>query len=175
DEEYAVAREEWTQALDINRKLYGAVDDRSIDTALMLIRVLASQEDFAGSLRLLDETIGSLRQADPPRPARLHEALNALGGAESKRGHHERVEAIHREAAALAEQVYGPGHFFVAIEWHNVGKALLMQGRPDRAREPLSRALRVARAALPPTHGLIASILMNLALAEAANGSCHEA
>ncbi len=175
DEEYAVAREEWTQALDINRKLYGAVDDRSIDTALMLSRVLASQEDFAGSLRILDETIGSLRQADPPRAARLHEALNALGGAESKRGHHERVEAIHREAAALAEQVYGPGHFFVAIEWHNVGKALLMQGRPDRAREPLSRALRIARAALPPTHGLIASIRMNLALAEAASGHCHEA
>jgi len=50
-----------------------------------------------------------------------------------------------------------------------------MQGRPDRAREPLSRALRIARAALPPTHGLIASILMNLALAEAASGNCHEA
>ena len=174
-DEYEPAREEWTQSLTLNRKLYGPLDDRSIDSALFLSRALASQEDFDASARLLNEIIEPMRHANPPRPARLHETLNALGGLQHKRGNYVQSETTHREAVQLAEQVYGPEHFFVAVELHNVGKALLMQHRPADATVPLKRALAVAHVALPPTHGLTASILKNLALAEADSGNCGAA
>ncbi|MGB0132583.1 protein kinase domain-containing protein [Dokdonella sp.] len=175
DKEYPQARSEWSQALAIYRRLYGPLDERTIDSALMLSRVLASQEDFEDSMRILNEIIEPLRRVVPQRPARLHEALNALGGAQNKRGDHAGAEATHREAAVLAEQVFGSQHFYVAIEQHNIGKALLQQNRADDARAPLRRALEIAEEALPPTHGLSASILMNLSLAEAGAGDCSAA
>lgn len=175
DKRYSDAQNDLSQSLAIQRRLFGELDDRTIDSVLLLSRVLASQEDFKSSLRMLNEIIVALRRAAPPRPVRLHEALNALGGAEVKRENFSAAEAAHREAAALAEQIYGTEHFYFAIELHNVGKALLQLKRPDEARKPLQRALEVAEEALPPTHGLTASILMNLSLAEAGDGDCHAA
>ncbi|MGB0135131.1 tetratricopeptide repeat protein, partial [Dokdonella sp.] len=170
--EYEPAREGWTNSLALYRQLYGTLDERSIETALFLSRALASQKKFDASLRLLNEIIEPIRSATPPRPARLHESLNALGGVQLKRGDNAGSEATHREAAQLAEQVYGPEHFFVAVELHNVGKAMLNQNHPAEAIEPLRRGLGVAHVALPPSHGLTASIIMNLALAEADSGDC---
>ena len=172
---YIEAGQQWERTLAIQGAEYGATDERSIDTALMLTRVLASQGDFDKSMTILNDVIGQLRAADPPQPAQLSEALNALGAAETKRGRFDLAEAAHRESVELYKQVYGAGHWYTAIAMRNVGKALIDQQRFSEALEPLQESLRISRATLPPTHNMLAIVLKHLAIAQMTSGHCVQA
>ncbi len=172
---YVEAGQQWESALAIQRAEYGVTDERSIDTALMLTRVNASQGDFDKSLTMLSDVIGQLRAADPPQPAQLAEALNALGAAETKRGRFDLAETAHRESVGFYKQVYGAEHWYTAIALRNVGTALIDQQRFSEALEPLQESLRISRATLPPTHNMLAIVVKHLANAQMSSGHCVQA
>ncbi|MEP6881367.1 MAG: protein kinase, partial [Dokdonella sp.] len=115
DKNYAQALTDWKRKLDIEKKLYGAHDERALDTQMMISRVLGSQGDQDGSVSMIRNVIDELKSAQPPRASNLLEAYNALGSAESKRKRFDLAEAADRESARLSLQVYGPDHWYLAI------------------------------------------------------------
>ncbi|MEO7916151.1 MAG: serine/threonine-protein kinase [Dokdonella sp.] len=163
---YQAALSAWKETYAIKRELYGALDERTLDTQMMISRVMGSQGDVDGSIAKIKEAIAQIKLAQPPRKAQLYEAYNALGTAESKRERYDIAEAANRESVALGVEVYGPDHWYVAISFNNLGRDLNDQKRHLDAIEPLTEAVRIARKALPPTHGFSAAALKNLAAAE---------
>lgn len=166
DKQYAPALADWTRGKAIQTELFGPLDERTLDTQMFISRVLGSQGKFEDGIAVIDDVITKLRSAQPPRASKLLEAYNALSFAESKRKRFDLAERADREAVRIALDVYGTDHWFVAVSLNNLGRDINDQLRYEEAIEPLTRGLSIARKALPPTHGLTAAILKNLADAE---------
>ena len=160
------SKKELQHSLKLRTALYGSNDERAIDSALFLTRVLSAQEDYVSAERNLDEIVWNLRKESPARDKLLAQALDALGAIYVKLQRFDRAEVIRRETAVLCEKLYGPEHFVVAIQLNNLGYAQVKQQRFEAAIEPLQRAVAIARKNLVPEHGFTAAALKNLGDAE---------
>ena len=173
--DYATARAELAQPIQMSRSVDGALNDAGIDTSLTLSRVLSSQKAFAEASSILTEAISYLRAAKPKQTQLLAEALDALGASESKRQRFAESAAAHQESAVLMEQVLGPNHWYVAIALNNFGSALTDQNLFSEAIAPLERAVRIAQVSLPETHGFNPVVLRRLAISYQVSGRYAEA
>ncbi|MFZ2235840.1 MAG: serine/threonine-protein kinase [Dokdonella sp.] len=164
--QFDAALVQYTQSRDMQLEAFGPLDERTLDTQMMISRVLGSQKKFDESSLVIGDVIAKLNSAHPPRKSVLYEAYNALGSAEEKRGRLDLAERANRESLRLALEVYDADHFYVAIAYNNLGQDLSDQSRYEEAIKPLTRALSIGRKTLPATHGFIAAALKNLADAE---------
>lgn len=162
---------QYTQSRDMQIEAFGPLDERTLDTQMMISRVLGSQKKFDESSSVIADVITKLNSARPPRKSVLYEAYNALGSAEEKRGRLDLAERANRESLRLALDVYGADHYYVAIAFNNLGRTLSELSRNEEAVDLLTRALSFARKSLPPTHGFMPAVLKNLANAEFGAGS----
>lgn len=172
---HADAETEYRESLRLRLALENGYGPKARDTAMMLSRVVASQKRHDDAERMIGDVVAAIRGAKPVPLAELVEALDAQGSAQGKRGHHAQSEATYREAAQVAEQVYGPDHWYVAIQLNNAGRAANDDGRSGEAIAPLERAVAIGRKALPAEHLFIASALKNLADAERGAGRAADA
>jgi serine/threonine-protein kinase len=175
DGRHADAEAEYRESLRLRLALENGYGPKARDTAMMLSRVVASQKRHDEADRMIVGVVEAIRAARPVPLAELVEALDALGSAQGKRGREADSEASYREAAQVAEQVYGPDHWYVAIQLNNAGKAATAQGQYDEAIALLERAVAGARKALPPEHLFVPSALKNLADAERGAGRTADA
>lgn len=175
NDRYAEALADWTRRREIQLRLLGPLDEETLGTQMMISRVLGSQGDFEAAISKIEAVIAQLESAQPPRLSKLHNAYDALSSAEAKRKRFDLAELADRHAVKLARQVYGPEHWYVAISLNNLGRDLIDQDRHADALEPLTDSVRIATAALPSTHGLIAGATKNLAHAEFGAGQFAEA
>ena len=166
DKRYDAALADWKRSNQIQRDLFGPLDERTLDSQMLISRVLGSQGKFAESIAVISAAIRTLESARPPRASKLYEAYNALGSAEGKRKRFDLAERANRKSLQLTMDVYGPDHWYTAIAFNNLGRDLIDQSRHKEAIEPLEQAVAIARAVLPPTHGFLASALKNLAHAQ---------
>ncbi len=166
DKHYDAALADWKRCNQIQRDLFGPLDERTLDSQMLISRVLGSQGNFSESIAEISAAISTLESARPPRASKLYEAYNALGSAEGKRKRFDLAELANRKSLQLAMDVYGTDHWYTAIAFNNLGRDLIDQLRHKEAIEPLEQAVATARAVLPPTHGFLASALKNLAHAQ---------
>jgi serine/threonine-protein kinase len=132
---------------------------------LMLSRRWATFGRMPEALVLVENVVASLREADPPRPADLINALDALGSAYNKSGRNAEHVATYREALALAERVLGENHFTTAVLNHNLATALDQVGESAAARTHSDRALALAGRSVGPTHAFVlTAVLLNARL-----------
>jgi len=114
---------------------------------------------------MVEEVVAGLRAAQPPRPADLINALDALGSAYSKSGRQAEHVATYREALALAQATLGEDHFNVAVLHHNLASALDAAGEADEALAHSELALALAARSVAPTHAFpLTAVLLNARL-----------
>jgi len=172
---YEKARVDLTRSIALSLRADGRLNDSWIRASLMLSRVLSFQKEFVEASKILNETITQLRAAKPARTQMLADALDALGAIEAKRLRFAEAAAAHRESAQLCEQVSGPDHFTVGIALSNLGRALNNQQLFLEAIPLLERAVRIAKASLPESHGFKPVALSHLANAYQGSGRYAEA
>ncbi len=78
----------------------------------------------------------------------MAKSLHDLGCFHAVRGHHERAEALLREALALRLRLLGPDHRDVAETLRFLGEVLFDEGRYDEAQDALVDALDTRRRAM---------------------------
>jgi tetratricopeptide (TPR) repeat protein len=69
--------------------------------------------------------------------------LNNLGRLFQKKGDHATAEGLFRQALAIDEIHYSPGHIDINIDLHNLGISLLRLGRKEEAMECGKKALEI--------------------------------
>ncbi len=134
-------------------------------------RVLGSLADILDDLDRVEEAEAAGREAvellrreyGEKGHAELAIALSNLAGVVRRQGRFEEAEALGREAIAVSERSLGPGHFFVAQGWNNLGVTLAQAGDRRGATEAYATAVRLARASEGPDHPRLASLLTNWA------------
>ena len=132
---------------------------------LMLSRRWATFGRLPEGLAMVEEVVAGLRAAQPPRPADLINALDALGSAYNKAGRQAEHVATYREALALAQRTLGEDHFTVAVLHHNLAGALDAAGEADEALAHSELALSLAARSVAPTHAFpLSAVLLNARL-----------
>jgi tetratricopeptide (TPR) repeat protein len=113
---------------------------------------LAWQERDADALPVLERSI-ALAERAPGVPNRgIDGALDALATIHLRQGDRAAAASEWTRAITEREALLGPDHPTVATLLYNLTSALLDLDRPEEAREPIERCLRIRRAALPPDH-----------------------
>jgi tetratricopeptide (TPR) repeat protein len=132
---------------------------------LMLSRRWATFGRLPEGLAMVEEVVAGLRAAQPPRPADLINALDALGSAYSKAGRQAEHVATYREALDLAQRTLGAEHFNVAVLHHNLAGALDAAGVANEAIVHSDLALSLAARSVAPTHAFpLTAVLLNARL-----------
>jgi tetratricopeptide (TPR) repeat protein len=153
--------------------LRSAPDARAEDVEaakLMLSRRWATFGRLPEALVLVEEVVASIRAAQPPRPADLVNALDALGSAYGKAGRTAEHIETYREALALAERTLGGDHFNVAVLNHNLAGALDVAGDRAAARDHSDAALAIGARSVGPGHNFMLPAAMLNARLHCATG-----
>ena len=175
DDMAAVAEKELRAAAATQRELLGAAHDETLDTQVMLARVLGAQERFDDALAAIGEVIERLRARRPVPSNDLAEALQARGRIYWRQKRYPEYLDTSREVLALAEKAHGPGAFGVVISRHNLATALFYVGRHAEAVAESRQAIARAHELLPPTHPFLMAALKRLGDSESAQQHWREA
>jgi len=169
------AEKELRAAVAIQRELLGPADDHTLDTQVMLARVLGAQERFDDALATIGEVVDRLRARRPVPSNDLAEALQARGRIFWRQKRYPEYLDTSREVLALAEKAHGPGAFGVVISRHNLATALFYVGRYAEAVGESRQAIARAHELLPPTHPFLMAALKRLGDSESAQQHWPEA
>jgi tetratricopeptide (TPR) repeat protein len=94
----------------------------------------------------------------------LVDRMNLLGAADTRLGRFDEAVALHTRAVATCARLSEPA-FETAVSLHFLGEAYLGMGRPERALEPLERALTLrTRAGMNPSDVAENQVLLGRAL-----------
>jgi serine/threonine-protein kinase len=169
------AEKQLRAAVAIQRELLGPADDQTLDTQVMLARVLGAQERFDDALATIGEVIDRLRARRPVPSNDLAEALQARGRIYWRQKRYPEYLDTSREVLALAERAHGAGAFGVVISRHNLATALFYVGRYAEAVGVSRQAIARAHELLPPTHPFLLAALKRLGDSESAQQHWPEA
>jgi len=155
---------------ELNQKLSlrgEAMGDLGIQTSTMAIYVLAAtgrkDEALARSQQLYDSVTADPKAALSKRKTIIGVHAYALMTARGAAA----AEPLFREALALDEQIYGPGHLQTVVSINNVAICLNRQNRYDESIPLFERAITIRRSKLNPNHPELAFSLVN-------SGNAHE-
>ncbi|WP_375772610.1 serine/threonine-protein kinase [Archangium gephyra] len=158
------ADEEFTQGLELSRKVYGPDSLRTSYFLSSLGRVRSRQERPAEALALYRQA-QELRERlwGPEHPGLALNLSNLATQLLSLGRRDEAIAAWHR-ALTLLEASRSPDHASLAPPLNNLGVALREQGRLDEARQYLQRALAIFESSKGPDHPNTATALCALGM-----------
>jgi len=160
----------YQHALAIYRKLYGAVDTRTIGTESNLaeVFVLNYRDDEAEAL-LTDEIAAARKLQDGPSTL-LANAIDMLSEVNVDKKRYEQAQALALEADSMYVKLLGPRHNYRAFALVHLGRARLGLKDGPGALAAFHEALELRREAFGDEHKDTANALWNLGYGEAQLG-----
>ncbi|MEX1365424.1 MAG: serine/threonine-protein kinase [Nannocystaceae bacterium] len=145
------------ERLDHDSRSYAALQEN----LAMALTMDGRHEEALARLRLLLEQREALLGPEHPELGGL---LAKIGGLYYYLDQPREALAYHRRALAIRERSLGPEHWRVATTRHNLGLALVRDGRLDEAAQEQEAAVRITRAVQGREHDNV--IALTLALAD---------
>jgi tetratricopeptide (TPR) repeat protein len=161
------------EAIEINRRVWGAVNPETALAINDLASALSSQGKFAEAEPLYREALGIYRQTLPATHPKLGEALNNLALLLERQGRFDEAEPLYREALKNFRHSLSPESIDLATCLTNIGLLLHRQKKLDQAEAHLREALQIARKT--PGHPFTANTLNGLAAVRLDQGAGAEA
>jgi len=104
----------------------------------------AARPSLVAAITMIEDALGQARALDPPAPALVATALNALAGLHSQAGDAAQSVVLHREALALRLEALGPAHPDVALSHMNLALLAASSGDHPTALAHFDTVLGVA-------------------------------
>lgn len=145
------------------------LEDSEHQSLERLSSALALSERVAGEVDLPAQDFPMLAHYEEVAPSAEAAGVASAGALWSSLGdtmrmsaEYERAKEFCERALRLNEQIYGPDHPQVAVNFNNLGLVMQQQGDLAGARACYDRALHIAEGAFGPEHAMVAAISSSL-------------
>jgi eukaryotic-like serine/threonine-protein kinase len=160
---YPRAQELYEHALDIQRRVLGPKDQKTLNTSKMLAWTLYEQGHNSDAEKMLRQTAEVQRQVLGPRHPDTLATMNRLGWTLTLQGHYDEAEKLLRETLEVERRVLGPDRPETLATIYHLAATLSSEGHLPEAetleREVLDRSRRV----LGPEHPMTLTAMNMLA------------
>lgn len=165
----------YREALEINRKIYGATHPNVAINLFNVGRALQDTENFAAAQPLFEEVLAIDRQVYGDEHPEVGTDLLLVANNLQKLGELDRAEPIFDQALAIFRAKLAPDHPRIANTLQGMGQLRLAQGRLDAAEALLRQALGLRIAKSGPSNVQVARVLLPLGQCLLAQGRGEEA
>src|SRR5580704_5968920 len=160
---YPEARTQFERALDIDRRVLGEKDPKTLRTMSRLGALDKLQGKYAQAEQLLSQTLGIQRHVLGPDHADTLYTANNLASTYQKEGKYAQAEALHSQTLEIRRRVLGPEHSYTLTSMNNLAIDYFSEGKYAQAEALLTQALEIRRRVAGPDHPDTLKPMVNLA------------
>ena len=160
---YPEARTQFERALDIDRRVLGEKDPKTLRTMSRLGTLDKLQGKFAQAEQLLSQTLGIQRHVLGPEHADTLYTANNLASTYQNEGKYAQAEALHSQTLEIRRRVLGPEHSYTLTSMNNLAIDYFSEGKYAQAEALLTQALEIRRRVAGPDHPDTLKPMVNLA------------
>jgi len=161
---YREARTQFERALDLNRRVFGAENPKTLKTMSHLGRLAYLQARFAEGETLLSQTLAIQRRVlGPGHPDTLLSMTN-LARVYQGQGKYPQAEALDRQILEIRRRVLGPEHPDTLSSMSDLAVVYWREGKYAQAEALDNHTLEIRRRALGPEHPDTLGSMNNLAV-----------
>jgi eukaryotic-like serine/threonine-protein kinase len=150
--QYAESRRQLEHALELERRIWGPEDPRTLGTQSQLGRTAWHEGKFAEAEKLLREALEIGRRVLGPEHPDTLSCRNNLGNVYRALGNDSQAEKVYRENLEIQRRVLGPEHPDTVISMNNLANVYWTRGKYGEAEAFYSRNLEIQRRVLGPEH-----------------------
>ncbi len=172
---YREARTQLERALDLQRRVLGAKNPRTLGTASVLGRIADLQGKRAEAEALIRDTLEIQRRVlGPEHPETLTSMLN-LAVVYTEQGKYTQAEALGVQLLEAQRRVLGREHAYTLKSMNNLGLVYYAQGKYAQAEALYGQILEIRRRVLGSEHPETLGTMGNLALIYSSQGKYEQA
>lgn len=173
--QYPEAWRQLEQAVELERRVFGPEDPRTLNTLNALGRTAWHQGRYSEVERLLGPALEIERRVlGPEHPDTLF-CMNIMGNVNRALGRDAQAEALYRQTLEARRRVLAPEHPDTLISMNNLANVYWSQGKYADAQALFGQALEIQRRVLGPEHPDTLLSVGNLADAFGKDGKYAEA
>ncbi len=160
---YPQAETQFERALDIDRRVLGEKDPKTLRTMYHLGSLDKLQGKHAQAEQLLSRTLGIQRSVLGPEHTDTLATANSLANTYEGEGKYAQAEALHSQTFEIQRRVLGPEHRETLITMNNLAIDYFRQGKYAQAEALLIQILEIRRRVAGPDHPDTLRPMVNLA------------
>jgi eukaryotic-like serine/threonine-protein kinase len=150
--QYAESQKQLERALDLERRVWGSANPKTLNTLNHLARTLWHQGKYQEAGALLGPALEIERRVlGPEHPDTLY-CMNNLGNVYRAEDNDAQAEALYRPTLEIRRRVLGPEHPDTLISTNNLANVYWSQGNYPQAEALYSEAMETQRRVLGPEH-----------------------
>jgi tetratricopeptide (TPR) repeat protein/predicted Ser/Thr protein kinase len=172
---YPEARTQLERALEIQRRVLGTANPKTLKTMSRLGRGAYLQGKYAEAQALLGQTLEISRRVLGSEHADTLYSMNNLASVYYQQGKYPQAEALDDRALEISRRVLGSEHAGTLLSMNNLASDYNVQGKYPQAEAIHSQALEIRRRVLGPEHPDTLMSMHNLAADYYAEGKFAEA
>ena len=160
---YPEAQTQFERALDIDRRVLGEKDPKTLRTMSRLGTLDKLQGKYAKAEQLLSQTLGIQRSVLGPEHADTLYTANNLANTYHNEGKYAQAEALHSQTLEIQRRGLGPEHPDTLNSMNNLAIDYSSEGKYAQAEALLTQALEIRRRVAGPDHPDTLKPMVNLA------------
>jgi hypothetical protein len=173
--QYADSRKQLGRALELERRVWGPENPKTLSTLNHLGRTVWHQGKYAEAERLLAQGLEIERRVlGPDHPDTLY-CMNSLANAYRAQGKDDQAETLYRQTLEARSRVLGRDHPDTLISMNNLANVYWSQGKYAQAEALYSQTMEIQRRVLGPEHPDTLLSMGNLADTYTEEGKYSEA
>ncbi|HEY3380121.1 MAG TPA: serine/threonine-protein kinase [Vicinamibacterales bacterium] len=150
--QYGESRKQLEHTLELERRIWGPEDPRTLNTVNQLGRTAWHEGKFAEAETLLRGALEIERRISGPEHPDTLSCMNNLGNVYRAQGKDSQAEAIYSQNLEIQRRVLGPEHPDTVISMNNLANVYWTRGKYGQAEALYSRNLEIQRRVLGPEH-----------------------
>jgi eukaryotic-like serine/threonine-protein kinase len=172
---YPEARIHFGRALELRRRVLGAEDPLTIETAIGLGVIEFDQSNYGEAEVLLSQTVELARRVLGPQSSYTLRAMTSLAGVYRRQGRYPQAEAMINQAVEIKRRVLGPEDTSTLNSMSVQAEIYDEEGKYAQAETLINQILEVRRRVLGPEHPGTLISMNNLANVYDAQGKYAQA
>jgi eukaryotic-like serine/threonine-protein kinase len=161
---YPEARTQLERALELQRRVLGVENPKTLKTMSRLGRILSLQSNYPEAEALLLKAVETGRRVLGSRHPELVLSMNGLGSVYELEGKYEQAEALHTQALEIQRRTLGPENPTTLASMNNLALDYHQLGKYAQAEALDSQTLEMKRRVLGREHPTTLNSMNNLAL-----------
>ncbi len=160
---YPEARKQMERALDLERRVLGAENPKTLRTMSRLASVYYSEGKYAQAEALLSQALEIERRVLGPEHPDTLRSISGLASVYYSEGKYAQAETLLSQALEIERRVLGPEHPDTLRSMSRLAGVYYSQGKYVQAEALYSKTLEIERRVLGPEHPNTLACMINLA------------
>ncbi len=162
---YPEARTQFERALDLQRRMLGTKDPKTLRTMSQLGRVALHEGKIPEAEALLSQSLAIQRRVIGSEQSDTLYSMDNLANTFKDEGKYAQAEVLHSQTLEIQRRVLGPEHPDTLLSMNNLANTYGHEGKYAQAEALYSQTLEIQRRVLGSEHPYTLKFMNNLAVA----------